>query len=132
MRAHRVCQVCGRRFAWRRKWAKCWEQVRYCSAACRRRGVCAIDRRIETELLKLLDACPAGETVCPTEVARRIDADGMHWRDLLEPVRMAARRLHHAGELEILQSGRRVDPDTARGSLHLRRCRGAVKRPFRD
>jgi hypothetical protein len=132
MGAHRVCRVCGRRFGWRRKWAKCWEQVRYCSAACRRRGVRAIDRRIEIELLELLDACPASGTVCPTEVARCINADGMHWHDLLESVRMAARRLRHAGELEILQSGRPVDPDTARGSLRLRRCRGAAQQRFRD
>ena len=132
MRAQRVCRVCGRRFSWRRKWADCWEQVRYCSAACRRRGVRAIDRRIESQLLAMLDACPAGSTVCPTEVAIRISADGMHWRDLLEPVRMATRRLQHAGELEILQSGRRVDPDTARGPLRLRRCRGAAQQRFRD
>lgn len=132
MHTHRVCRVCGRRFGWRRKWAGCWEQVRFCSAACRRRGVRAIDRTIETELLAQLDACPAGSTVCPTEVARRIDADGMRWRDLLEPVRMAARRLQYAGKLEILQSGRRVDPDTARGSLRLRRARGAAQQRLRD
>ncbi|PAV26603.1 DUF2256 domain-containing protein [Tamilnaduibacter salinus] len=36
------CAVCGRPFAWRRKWAKDWDQVRYCSQRCRRqrrRGV---------------------------------------------------------------------------------------------
>ncbi|MFZ4984917.1 MAG: DUF2256 domain-containing protein [Blastocatellia bacterium] len=31
------CAVCGRPFAWRRKWRKVWEEVRYCSDACRRR-----------------------------------------------------------------------------------------------
>jgi hypothetical protein len=106
--------------------------VRYCSAACRRRGLRAIDRHIEAELLVLLDACPAGSTVCSTDVAQRIETNGMHWRELLEPVRMAVRRLQHAGELEILQSGRRVDPDTARGSLSLRRCRGAAQQRLRD
>jgi len=33
----KVCPVCGRDFAWRRKWADCWEQVRYCSDRCRMR-----------------------------------------------------------------------------------------------
>ncbi|MFN3953775.1 MAG: DUF2256 domain-containing protein [Pararhodobacter sp.] len=33
----RVCTVCGRPFAWRRKWAKVWDSVRYCSQACRKR-----------------------------------------------------------------------------------------------
>ncbi|QXM25363.1 DUF2256 domain-containing protein [Elioraea tepida] len=33
------CAVCGRPFSWRRKWAKVWDEVRYCSEACRaRRG----------------------------------------------------------------------------------------------
>jgi len=31
----KICAACGRPFAWRRKWARDWEQVRYCSAACR-------------------------------------------------------------------------------------------------
>ncbi|MDT7928138.1 DUF2256 domain-containing protein [Tepidimonas sp.] len=32
----KICAVCGRPFAWRRKWARDWEQVRYCSERCRR------------------------------------------------------------------------------------------------
>ncbi|TRX57577.1 DUF2256 domain-containing protein [Fulvivirga sp. M361] len=30
------CVVCARPFSWRRKWAKDWEQVKYCSEKCRR------------------------------------------------------------------------------------------------
>jgi len=30
------CAVCARPMSWRRAWAKNWEQVRYCSEACRR------------------------------------------------------------------------------------------------
>ncbi|MFM9026121.1 MAG: DUF2256 domain-containing protein [Planctomycetaceae bacterium] len=33
----KICAACGRPFAWRRKWAACWEQVRYCSTRCRGR-----------------------------------------------------------------------------------------------
>jgi hypothetical protein len=33
----KTCAVCGRPFAWRKKWAAVWHDVRYCSAACRRR-----------------------------------------------------------------------------------------------
>ncbi|MFZ4408092.1 MAG: DUF2256 domain-containing protein [Paracraurococcus sp.] len=29
------CAACGRAFAWRKKWARDWESVRYCSDACR-------------------------------------------------------------------------------------------------
>lgn len=31
----RTCARCGRPFAWRRKWAGCWSEVRYCSKRCR-------------------------------------------------------------------------------------------------
>ncbi|MCE2799223.1 MAG: DUF2256 domain-containing protein [Planctomycetaceae bacterium] len=30
------CEACGKSFAWRKKWEKDWEQVRYCSERCRR------------------------------------------------------------------------------------------------
>lgn len=30
------CAVCGRAMTWRKAWAKNWEQVKYCSDACRR------------------------------------------------------------------------------------------------
>jgi len=33
----RVCAICGRPFAWRKKWARVWDEVRYCSEACRKR-----------------------------------------------------------------------------------------------
>jgi hypothetical protein len=29
------CAVCGRPFAWRKKWARDWDAVQYCSDACR-------------------------------------------------------------------------------------------------
>ncbi|TVP90285.1 MAG: DUF2256 domain-containing protein [Pseudomonadaceae bacterium] len=32
----KTCASCGRPFAWRRKWAACWDEVRYCSERCRR------------------------------------------------------------------------------------------------
>lgn len=31
----KTCLRCGRPFAWRRKWARDWEQVKYCSDRCR-------------------------------------------------------------------------------------------------
>ncbi|MEI4469678.1 DUF2256 domain-containing protein [Frigidibacter sp. MR17.24] len=32
------CPVCGRPFLWRRKWARDWQNVIYCSERCRRAG----------------------------------------------------------------------------------------------
>ncbi|MEC8544215.1 MAG: DUF2256 domain-containing protein [SAR324 cluster bacterium] len=35
----KVCPVCQHPFTWRRKWARDWDQVRYCSERCRRQGI---------------------------------------------------------------------------------------------
>ena len=32
----KVCAGCGRPFAWRKKWERVWDEVRYCSERCRR------------------------------------------------------------------------------------------------
>jgi len=37
--APRICAACGRPFEWRKKWARDWENVRWCSDSCRQRGV---------------------------------------------------------------------------------------------
>jgi hypothetical protein len=34
----KLCAACGRPFAWRKKWARDWEQVRFCSDRCRSAG----------------------------------------------------------------------------------------------
>ena len=31
------CVACGRPMSWRKAWAKNWDEVRYCSDACRKR-----------------------------------------------------------------------------------------------
>jgi hypothetical protein len=33
----KICPVCNRPFHWRKRWAKCWDEVKYCSERCRRR-----------------------------------------------------------------------------------------------
>lgn len=118
----KTCASCGRRIEWRKKWAKDWDQVRYCSDACRRRKVTAEDERLEASILRLLDARRGGATICPSEAARDVGTDDT-WRDLMEPARRAARRLVAAGEVEITQQGRVVDPSTAKGAIRVRRTR---------
>ena len=64
---------------------------------------------------------PRPATICPSEAARQVDPEG--WRGLMEPGRMAARRLVAQGEVEIVQGGRAVDPSTAKGVPAVRRAR---------
>jgi hypothetical protein len=30
------CVVCGKPFTWRKKWERCWDEVKYCSDRCRK------------------------------------------------------------------------------------------------
>jgi len=32
----KICEFCERPFCWRRKWARDWDNVRYCSQRCKR------------------------------------------------------------------------------------------------
>lgn len=34
----KTCVACGKPFAWRRKWARDWDQVKFCSDRCRAAG----------------------------------------------------------------------------------------------
>jgi len=117
----RVCAGCGRAFSWRPSLARTWDEVRWCSDACRRRGVRPVDRALEAAIAELLDARARDATICPSEAARRVDEEG--WRALMEPARRAARRMVAAGTLEIVQAGRVVDPSSAKGPIRLRRPR---------
>lgn len=108
---------------WRKAWARNWDAVRYCSDACRRRRVGAGDVALEEAIRALLEGRADGATICPSEAARAVGGDD--WRALMEPARAAARRLVAAGEVEITQRGRVVDPSTAKGPIRIRRRRGA-------
>jgi hypothetical protein len=117
--ATKTCARCGREIVWRKKWAKDWESVRWCSDACRRSKLSSQDEALETAILALLDQRPGGATICPSEVARQVGGDT--WRDLMEPVRSAARRLVARGAVSIVQGGHVVDPSTAKGPIRIRK-----------
>jgi hypothetical protein len=33
--AEKTCPVCEKPFTWRKKWERCWDEVKYCSERCR-------------------------------------------------------------------------------------------------
>jgi len=35
----KICATCEKPFTWRKKWARNWEEVKYCSERCRRNRV---------------------------------------------------------------------------------------------
>jgi hypothetical protein len=77
------------------------------------------DQKLEDEIRRLLSRRAIDATICPSDVARSVGDED--WRDLMEPVRQAARRLTDAGEVEITQGGQVVDIATAKGPIRIRR-----------
>ncbi|MFL2964650.1 MAG: DUF2256 domain-containing protein [Methylophilaceae bacterium] len=31
----KICLTCQRPFSWRKKWERCWDEVKYCSQRCK-------------------------------------------------------------------------------------------------
>jgi hypothetical protein len=114
----KTCATCGRRIEWRKKWERCWDEVKYCSDACRRSKPAGDDRKLEDAILEQLSKRAAGATICPSEAARALFPED--WRERMEDTRRAARRLVAAGLIEVTQGGRVADPSTAKGPVRLR------------
>ena len=75
---------------------------------------------LEARMRAMLSGTGTGKTICPSDVARIMADD---WRPLMEPTRAVARRLVAAGEAEITQGGKVVDPTSAKGPIRIRRVR---------
>src|ERR1700712_5627980 len=122
----KACAACGRTITWRKKWERDWDNVKFCSDACRSHKPGARDNALEETILKLLKERGAGKTICPSDAARTIAGSGelshdrAAWEPLMEPARAAARRLVAAGSIVITQGGHVVDPSTAKGAIRLR------------
>ena len=124
--APKTCAACGRTITWRKKWERDWDNVKFCSDACRAHKPGARDKAMEETILRLLEERGAGKTICPSEAARivagegTLSADASAWEPLMEPARAAARRLAAAGKIDITQHGHAVDASTAKGAIRLR------------
>lgn len=89
-----------------------------------------MSRSIEDAILDLLAERAPGQTICPSEAARRAwgpgtpatsaaaDADG--WRRLMPQVRATAVGMARRGRLVITRKGAPADPDSFKGVYRLR------------
>ena len=117
--SEKVCERCGRTMQWRAKWARNWNEVKYCSDACRKQRLTAVDTALEDAILQLLNARARDASICPSEAARAVG--GESWQSLMEPARKAARRLVAQEKVQITQGGKVVDPSHAKGPIRIRR-----------
>lgn len=111
------CVACGRWFSWRKKWASCWEQVTYCSKACRGTRISGEERMLTSVLFSLLEERAAPKTFCPSEVARRASPE--NWRDHMPAMRELSGRLASFGGVAVTQGGKSIDPRSVNGPFRV-------------
>lgn len=70
---------------------------------------------IEAAILRLTAIRGPEKSICPSEAARVVAP--IAWRDAMPAVRRVAARLVAEGRLRMLQKGRDIDPETARGPV---------------
>jgi hypothetical protein len=73
---------------------------------------------VESAIFEVLASRDAGKTICPSQAARALDAEG--WRRLMPQVRATAVGLARQGRLVITRHGKPADPDTFKGVYRLR------------
>ncbi len=110
----KICESCGREIEYRKKWARDWENVKFCSDECRRNK----NRHdYRPAIMQLLRERQRGKTICPSEV---LSAPEKTDTVMMEHVRRSARLLAAEDLIEITQKGKAVDPLNFRGPIRLR------------
>lgn len=111
----KTCVTCGRIIEPRKKWARNWDEIKYCGERCRKTK--PLKSHFEADIMALLKQRGHGKTICPSEI---LPAELKKNKDIMEQVRQAARRLVAQGEIIITQNGHAVDPSTAKGPIRLK------------
>ncbi|MEQ8291981.1 MAG: DUF3253 domain-containing protein [Roseovarius sp.] len=75
--------------------------------------------RIAGEVVRLCEARGPGKTVCPSEVARALEAEEAAWRALMPEVREVAAGLARKGRIAVYRKGRVVDDPVEDGPIRL-------------
>jgi len=128
----KLCKTCRRPILWQKKWEQDWDIIKFCSEACSGYRSGEQDAVLEAAILSLLAERTADgdktKTICPSEAAKLVSGDARgkdkatrrDWEALMEPARVAARRLAATGKIVITQHGAVVNPATAKGPIRLR------------
>ena len=117
----KICRTCGKAFAWSEARARDWDVAKYCSQVCSGYAKGEGDKELEAAILELLAERGVGKTICPSEAAKRVGgtASRRDWEGLMQPTREVARRLVKAGKIVVMQNGRVVDAEKAKGAIRL-------------
>lgn len=76
------------------------------------------DEAVRETILQMCAAAGPDDSVRPEDVAMELYPED--WQSLLKRVRLLAKQLAQAGEIEILRKGEPVDPEEFKGLIRLR------------
>lgn len=75
---------------------------------------------LEAEILAQVTARGADKSICPSEVAKKLEKEEPAWRKLLKPIRTTATRMAQEDKISILRHGKPIDPNEPfRGVIRL-------------
>lgn len=111
------CAKCGREIEYRKKWAKNWDEVKYCSEQRKKNKITSEEALFENKILELLHQRAATSSICPSEVLPHEEKTN---KQKMEQVRQAARRLVHKNKIVITQKNQIVDPSEFKGPIRLK------------
>ena len=64
-----------------KKWANNWDEVKYCSKACRTQRPGDLEERLEQAIIELINVRGTRATICPSEAARSVAPEA--WKPLM-------------------------------------------------
>ena len=110
------CASCARPFERQKKFEKNWDEIKYCSSKCRREKL----EKKQSDLEKLItQKLEMVTNICPSQIAR--EEFGDKWKEQMEPIRCACRRLHLAEEILITQNKKAVTTLNFRGPIRIQK-----------
>lgn len=112
------CQSCGRPFTYQPERSGSQNIVKYCSKKCRREKRDKKEENLEVMIMDLLMIRGRTKSICPSEVARQIDNE--NFKEYMEDIRCAARRLVLKEKIEITQKNKLVESLNFKGPIRLR------------
>jgi len=109
------CSSCGRPFEKQKRFEKNWDEIKYCSAKCRKERLETKQKDLEEFILKKLTTVT---NICPSQIASELYGEEK-MKQMMEPVRCACRRLQQAKRLKITQNKKPVTSLNFRGPVRI-------------
>lgn len=119
----KICEACGRAFSWRKRAARTWDQVRYCSRRCRSAGAYAPPESLILTIVETLAQPAPGRAWTVIALERALRPRGHTSTEL----RVALRGLVREARVLALDGPRKIAPERLQNATYLRLVRRSAK-----